>query len=216
MRHVPFLALAFAATFAAAPAAAQPASGHKAFVRLGVSHIDLADKGAIFINGTRDLAADYETDKDWVANAEIGYFVHPMVAVRLAGTSPAKTYNLPAGSLAGTPNLGNDTSSNFTLTATFHPLAGGRISPYIGGGIGMNKIWSTEDRLATDLEIKDAHGPVIQAGVDFLVGNQFGLYVDVKKAFWSAKASGFLGPAKVTAEAELDPIILSGGASFRF
>lgn len=216
MRQVPFFAAALAATLAAAPAAAQPAGGQKAFVRLGVSHIDLADNGPVFINGTRDLAADYETDKDWVANAEIGYFVHPMVAVRLSGTSPAKTYNLPAGSLAGLPNLGNDTSSNFTLTATFHPITIGGFSPYIGGGIGMNKIWSTQDGLATDLKIHDAHGPVIQAGVEFDLGDRFGIYVDAKKAFWSAKASGFLGPNKVTAEAELDPVILSGGALLRF
>jgi outer membrane protein W len=205
-----------AASFLAAPAAAQPAGDQRAFVRLGVTHIDLADKGKIFINGTRDPAADYKTDKDWVGNVEVGYFVHPNIAVRLSGTTPAKTYNLPAGSLAGTPNLGNDTSSNFTLTATVHPIRGRGVSPYVGGGIGMNKIWSTEDRLATNLKIHDANGPVIQAGVEFDLGERFGIYVDAKKAFWSAKASGLLGPLRVTAEAELDPVLLSGGALFRF
>jgi outer membrane protein W len=216
MKQVPVLSALIAASFLAAPAAAQPAGEQRAFVRVGVTHIDLADNGSIFINGTRDPGAGYKTDKDWVANAEIGYFVHPLVAVRLAGTSPAKTYNLPAGSLAGTPNLGNDTSSNFTLTATVHPIRGRGISPYVGGGIGLNKIWSTQDRLATNLKIHDAHGPVIQAGVEFDLGDRFGIYFDAKKAFWSAEASGSLGPAKVTAEAELDPVLLSGGALLRF
>ncbi len=203
-------------TLTASPALAQADLGPDTFVRIGVTHIDMADKGPVFVDGVRDPGADYETDKDFVGTLEVGHFVHPSVAVRVAGSTPAKTYNLPAGSLAGLPNLGNDVSSNFTLTATFHPLRGNRFSPYIGGGIGLNKIWSTEDRLATDLKIKSAHGPVIQAGVEFDISDRFGVYVDAKKGFWSADASGFLGPAKVTAEAELDPVLLSAGALFRF
>jgi len=200
-----------AACFTAAPAMAQGT-----FVRLGVTHIDMADKGKVFVNGMRDPAADYQTDKDFAGFVEIGHFVVPGIAVRLSGTTPTETYNLPRGSLDGTPNLGNDTSSTFTLTATFHPLQGQRFSPYIGGGIGLNKIWSTEDRLATDLEIGDSHGPVIQAGVEFDVSERFGVFFDAKKGFWSADASGFLGPARVTAEAELDPVLLSAGALIRF
>ena len=205
-----------AAAAAVAPAAAQDIDRPHTFVRLGVAHIDLADNGPVFVNGTRDPGADYKTDKDFIGYVEIGHFVHPNFAVRLAGTTPAETFNLPAGSLAGTPNLFNDTSSNFTLTATWHPLSGSRFSPYVGGGIGLNHIWSTEERLATDVEISDSHGPVIQAGVDFDVSNRFGVYVDAKKAFWSADASGFLGPLFIEAEAELDPVIVSAGALVRF
>lgn len=216
MKRTALLSTILPAMLFASPAPAQPAGESRSFVRVGVAHIDLADKGAIFVNGVRDPAADYKTDKDWVGSVEVGHFVHPNFALRLAGTTPAKTYNVPAGSLAGLPNLGDDTSSNFTLTATYHPLSAQRVSPYIGGGIGLNKVWSTKDGLATNLKIKDSHGPVIQAGVDIDLGDRFGVFFDAKKAFWSAKASGLLGPAKVTAEAELDPVILSGGALFRF
>jgi outer membrane protein len=207
-------ALALVAT--ATPALAQPVDQPDTFVRLGIAYIDLADEGSVFVNGVRDPGADYETDKDWIGSIEIGHFVHPNIALRLAGTTPAETYNLPRGSLDGTPNLGNDTSSNFTLTATWHPLRGQRFSPYVGGGIGLNKIWDTEDRLATDLKISDSHGPVVQAGVELDFTDRFGVYFDAKKGFWSADASGFLGPARVTAEAELDPWILGVGGVIRF
>ena len=207
---------ALALATAAAPAMAQPSGQPDTFVRLGVAHIDLADKGPVFVNGVQDPGADYTTDKDWIGNIEVGHFFHPNVAVRLAGTTPAKTYNLPAGSLAGTPNLFNDTSSNFTLTATWHPLRGRGFSPYVGGGIGLNHIWKTQERLATDVKISDAHGPVVQAGVEFDLNDRFGIYADAKKAWWSADASGFLGPLKVTAEAELDPWILGVGGVIRF
>ena len=215
MKMFTCLTAVVAAGFLATPAAAQPLD-RDTFVRVGIAHIDLADKGPVFVEGVQDPGADYETDKDWVGSFEIGHFVHPNFAVRLMGTTPAETYNLPAGSLAGLPNLGNDTSSNFTLTATWHPLRGQMFSPYIGGGIGMNKIWSTEDRLADDLEISDSHGPLIQAGVEFDVNDRFGIYFDAKKAWWSADASGLLFGAHVTAEAELDPVILSAGVLFRF
>jgi outer membrane protein len=207
-------ALALAAT--ATPALAQPAGQPDSFVRLGIAHIDLADNGPVFVNGTRDPGADYKTDKDWIGSIEVGHFVHPNFALRVMGTTPAKTYNLPAGSLAGTPNLFNDTSSNFTLTATWHPLRGQAFSPYVGGGIGLNKIWETEEKLANDVKLSDAHGPVLQAGIEFDVNERFGVYVDAKKAWWSADASGFLGPLRITAEAELDPVILSAGGVIRF
>ena len=202
-------ALALAAT-------ATPAFAQDTFVRLGVAHIDLADKGPVFVNGTRDPGADYQTDKDWIGNIEVGHFVHRNVALRLAGTTPAKTYNLPAGSLAGTPNLFDDTSSNFTFTATWHPIRGQAFSPYVGGGIGLNHIWKTQERLASDVKISDSHGPVIQAGVEVDLSDRFGIYADAKKAFWSADASGFLGPLHITAEAELDPVILQVGGVIRF
>lgn len=215
MRHFASLsALALVAT--ATPAFAQPADQSPTFVRLGVAHLDLADTGPVFVNGTRDPGADYRTDKDWIGSVEFGHFFHQNVAVRLAGTTPAKTFNMPAGSLAGTPNLFNDTSSNFTLTATWHPLRGSKFSPYVGGGIGMNKIWDTEEKLATDVKISDAHGPVIQGGVEVDLSDRFGIYFDAKKAFWSADASGFLGPVFINAEAELDPVILQAGGVFRF
>ena len=207
-------ALALAAT--AAPALAQPVDQPDTFVRLGVAHIDLADKGSVFVNGTRDPGADYKTDKDWIGSFEIGHFVHPNVAVRVMGTTPAETFNLPAGSLAGTPNLFNDTSSNFTLTATWHPLRGQRFSPYVGGGIGLNHIWDTEEKLATNVKISDSHGPVLQAGVEVDINDRFGIYADAKKAWWSAKASGMLGPLNINAEAELDPWILGVGGVVRF
>lgn len=216
MKHHRRVSAALAASILATPVSAQSGVQPDTFVRLGVAHIDLADKGSVFVNGVQDPSADYVTDKDWIGSIEVGHFVHPNVAARLAGTTPAKTFNLPAGSLAGTPNLFDDTSSNFTLTATWHPLRGQVFSPYVGGGIGLNKIWKTQERLATDVKISDSHGPVIQAGVEVDVNDRFGVYFDAKKAFWSADASGFLGPLRITAEAELDPVILQAGVLFRF
>lgn len=204
------------AALIAAPALAQPESTPNAFVRAGVTHIDLVDKGRIFADGVRDPGAAYKTTKEVTGSLEIGYFALRNVAVQLSGTGPVTTPNLPAGSLAGLPNLGNDKFSIFTLTATYHPLRGNTISPYVGAGVGIQKNWKNTDRFATDLDIRDAFGAVIQGGVEVNINNRFAVFADAKKAFWDANASGNLGPTRVTAVAQLDPVVLTAGALFRF
>lgn len=198
----------------AMPAAAQTAPN--SFARVGVTRIKLADEGLVSVNGTVDPSADYTTPERWVASAAIGTFVAGNLAVEVGATTPGTTANIPAGSLTGTPNLFDDTFSIFTLTGTYHPLRGGTVSPYVGGGIGWQHVWKVKERLASNVEVGDAVGPVIQAGVDVNVSDRFGLFVEGKKAFWKNDASGDLGPVHITARAELDPFILQAGGVIRF
>lgn len=214
MKQIAFLAGAMLAMVPAAPAAAQD-SDQNGFVRIGVTRVRLADQGKIFVNGTQDPAADYKTPTIYVAEGTVGYFVHPNFAVELSGTTPGSTSNIPAGDLTGLPNLGWDRFSIFTATATFHPLRGRPVSPYVGGGIALQKVWSTRDAFAANLRVHDATGPVVQGGVEVSFG-RFGLFGEAKKAFYSADASGDLGPAHVTARAKLDPLLLQAGAFIRF
>ena len=140
------------------------------YARLGVARIKLADDGPIFLNGVQDPNADYETPEDWILSGELGWFVHPRFALQVSATTPATTSNIPAGSLAGLPNLGDDSFSIFTLTGNFHPLRGGPVSPYVGAGLAWHHTWDTDDGLAANLRIGDAVGPVVQAGVEVPLG----------------------------------------------
>lgn len=215
MRRSAITALLLAA-IGATPAMAQQVAQPDAFVRVGATHIDLVDKGRIFVGGVRDPGADYKTPKKIAASLDAGYFVLDNLAVQVSGTTPSTTYNLPAGSLRGVPNLGDDKFSIFTLTATYHPLRGRTVSPYIGAGVGLQKVWKLTDGVATGLDIRDAFGAVVHAGVEVNVNHRFALFADAKKAFWDANASGDLGPTHITAVAQLDPVLLTAGALFRF
>jgi len=216
MRFAPSVAALLLGICAAAPTAAQPAPDANGFLRVGVARVRLADKGRIFINGALVPGGDYRTPERWVPAAELGYFVLPNLSLQVGATGPVSTTNTPAGSLAGTPNLGSDRFSIFTGTAAFHPLRGGALSPYVGGGFAWQKVWSTRDALATNLRVHDAGGPVIQGGVEARLTGRFGVFLDAKKAFYKADASGDLGAAHVTAAAKLDPLLLQAGATFRF
>jgi outer membrane protein W len=200
----------------AAPAAAQTDTEAKAFLRVGITRVRLADKGQIFINGTLAPGAGYRTPVTWVPAAEVGYFVLPNLSLQLSATGPTSTSNTPAGTLSGTPNLGSDRFSIFSATATFHPLRHGFLSPYVGGGMALQKVWSTRDALATNLTVRDANGLVIQGGVDIRIVDRVGVFFDAKKAFYKADASGDLGAAHVSAVAKLDPLLLQMGTIFHF
>jgi len=216
MKHLAIGFALIAAGLPATEAAAQGAEAQDAFVKIGLARIRLADEGKIYADGVLDPGADYVTPEKWVASIEAGYFLTDTIALQVAGTTPATTSNVPAGSLAGLPNLGNDTFSIFTATGTFHPFRDGPVSPYFGAGVAFQKTWSNEDVFAQNLDVHDAFGPVIQGGVDVRIADRFGVYLDAKKAFYKANASGDLGPTHIDAKAELDPLILQAGALIRF
>jgi outer membrane protein len=203
----------------AQPAVAQaeePAASPNAFAKIGFGRQKLADKGVVAVNGVVDPGADYTTPVRWLGSLEVGAFVTGGLALQVGATTPTTTSNTPAGSLEGVPNLFDDTFSVFTATATYHPFRGGTVSPYVGGGIAYQHVWSTEEELATNVEVGDAHGPVIQAGAEFNITPRFGAFIDAKKAFYKNDAAGDLGPARVTARAELDPFIIQVGGLIRF
>lgn len=198
------------------PAMAQSVPQTSGYVRVSAVHVDLADKGSIFVNGAQDPAAGYRTPRKWAANLELGYFLLPAVSLQGSVTSPVTTSNTPAGSLAGLPNLGDDQFSIFTVTGNFHPLRGHTVSPYVGGGWAVQHVWKVKDGLATNLSVGDANGPVIQAGIDFNITRRVGVFVDAKKIWYDAKASGGIGPAQINAKAVLDPTLFQAGVLFRF
>ena len=200
---------------ATAPAAAQEAG--EAFVRVGAARTKLVDKGEVRTNGVLDPAAGYETRDTFHGVLSGGYFVVDHVAIEGSISTPATTNNIPAGSLAGLPNLGDDEFVMATIGASLHPFKG-PISPYVGGGFVLHLTTQERDALAVDLNIPNANGPYIHAGVDVAVGPRWGVFADVRKAFYHANATGrlpldatYTSFAQVDAKAELDPLTIQLG-----
>jgi outer membrane protein W len=209
-----------ASLIASAPALAQDAGD--AFVRVGAARTKLIDKGVIRTNGVIDPAADYETRPTFHGVLTGGFYVIDGVAVEASISTPATTNNIPAGSLAGTPNLGDDEFTMVTLGASVHPFKG-PVSPYVGGGYVRHFTTQERDALAVGLDIPNAGGPYVQAGVDFAISDRWGVFAEARKAFYHTNASGllpldatFTNFAAVAAKAELDPFTLQVGLTARF
>jgi len=209
-----------AALLAAAPAAAQQAGD--AFARVAASRTKLVDHGEIRINGTLDPDAGYETRESFHGTVTGGYYIVDHFALEASVSTPATTNNIPAGSLAGTPNLGDDEFTMLTFGASVHPFKG-PISPYVGGGFQLHLTTQERDGLAVGLNVPNANGPYVQAGVDVKLSPRWGVFADVRKAFYDTKATGLLPLdatmtqfAAVDAGAVLDPLTIQLGLTAHF
>jgi len=203
-----------------APAMAQEAGD--TFVRVSAARNKLVDKGEVRQDGVLEPDAGYSTRETYNNVLTLGYFVTDTIAVEGSISSPGTTDNMPAGSLAGLPNLGDDEFTIATVGASFHPFKG-RISPYVGAGLQMHFTTQERDGLAVGLNIPNTHGPYVQAGVDFALSKRFGIFAEARKAFYSTNASGRLpldatltNFAQVDAKAQLDPLTIQLGLTAKF
>lgn len=208
------------AVLAAEPAYAQEAG--ETVVRVAASRTKLVDKGEIKVDGTLDPTAGYETRETYHGTVSATYFPIGGVGIDASISTPATTNNIPAGSLAGTPNLGDDEFVMATLGARLQPLQGG-ISPYVAGGIQFQFTTQERDGLGVDLNIPSTSGPYVEGGVEFDVTPRFGLFVSARKAWYHTNASGLLpldatytNFAQIDAKAQLDPVTLQIGGLVRF
>ena len=201
------------ASIGAVPALAQDAGD--SFVKVAASRTKLVDKGEVRTNGVLDPAADYETRQAFHGTVTAGQFILDKLAVEASITTPLTTNNIPAGSLAGVPNLGDDEFVLLTIGGSFHPFKG-QISPYVGGGLQVQITTQERDGLANGLNIPNAHGPYVQGGINFNLNDRVGIFADVRKAFYHTNATGLLAGAQVNAKAVLDPLTVQIGGIARF
>jgi outer membrane protein len=221
MKHSSLVIAALAAAASGAtPAAAQEAGD--AYVRVAAARTKLVDNGVIKTNGVVDPTAGYKTRDAYHGVLTGGYFVIDGVAIEGSISTPATTNNVPAGSLAGLPNLGDDEFTTVTLGGVVQPFKG-KISPFIGGGFIRHFTTQERDGLGVNLNIPNANGPYVEAGVDFNVTPKWGVFASVRKSWYDTHATGLLPLdatfttfATVDAQAELDPLTIQLGVVARF
>lgn len=213
IRSATLMIASVGAVMTASTALAQDAGD--SFVKVAASRTKLVDKGEVRTNGVLDPAAGYETRQAFHGTVTVGQFILDKIALEASLTTPLTTNNIPAGSLAGVPNLGDDEFVTLTIGGTFHPFSGA-ISPYVGGGLQVQITTQERDALANGLNIPNAHGPYVQGGVNVSLSDKLGIFADVRKAFYHTNASGLLAGAQVRAKAVLDPLTFSVGGIARF
>jgi outer membrane protein len=98
------------------------------------------------------------------------------------------------------------------LTLQYHFDSMGAFKPYVGAGIQYIAPFDEESILG-NLEIEDALGFTLQAGVDIEIGQGWYLNADVKKTFIEHDID--LNGSRLTT-IDLDPWIFSLGVGYRF
>lgn len=197
-------------------AQAQNAGEHAGYVRVGQTWTHLADQGDVYSNGAFAPGSDYTTNVVRPIAVTAGWFVTDKIAIEASLTEEAETHNYPGGSLTGLPDLGVDAFTTTSASVTWHPMRGQRFSPYIGAGYVYQNTTGNVDGFGQNFRIEDSHGPLIQGGVDIALTDQFGVFVDLKKAWYRADGSGILLGAPLYADSKLDPMTVQIGGTWRF
>lgn len=168
--------------------------------------------------GTDTAASD-----NYVPTLAVEYFVTNNFSIETIAGTTQHDVDASAGLPVGTEVVSNALLLPATVTAKAHFDVGG-IKPYVGAG-GAYFIWLS-DRPgagivplgATDADLSDEFGFVLQAGVDVPLGDQgFGLTLDAKRYFIDTTLQVRAGNTLVLeTEHNLDPWVLSAGVSYRF
>jgi len=209
---------------AASPVAAQDRAGdvQVKVVMTGVlpdGEIDQVNLDAIGVPSGTDTAAN----DNYVPTLAVEYFVSNNFSIETIAGTTQHDVDAVSGFPAGTELVSDALLLPATVTAKLHFDAGG-IKPYVGAG-GAYFIWLKDDPGAatvplgaTDTDLSDEFGFVLQAGVDVPVGDSgFGLTLDAKRYFIGTTATWRAGDTVVLeTEHNLDPWVLSAGVSYTF
>jgi outer membrane protein len=141
----------------------------------------------------------------------------PNVGVELVIGVPPKITAKATGTAAF---LGDDVLSAKnvapTLLVNYHfGSPGDTFRPYVGGGINYTKFVSIKSKLAPDVKMSDSTGWAVQAGVDYALDKQWGLFASVAALKVKSKLVA-TGTTVLTTTIDFKPITYAFGASYRF
>lgn len=189
------------------------------FLHTGPLVLINAESAKIKVGGAPFAGASISLEAEYSAGFEIGYHFTPNIAVAFAGGFPPKAAIDGTGNAAPLGRLGNVLYGPIALTMQYHFREFGRLQPYVGAGPVFLAVLDNNDSSIENLKVDAAFGAAIQVGANFMFNDNWGVYVDVKKAYLRTKAKGnvrALGGAPMTADVTLDPLVVGAGITYRF
>jgi outer membrane protein len=210
--------LALAALVGGASKAAMAGDEHGNFMIRGLVTGVLPDTdAAVFSGGARIPGANAEVSDEVIPATTLTYFFNDNLAVELFCCFAKHEMN-GTGTIAGLGEIASTWIFPPALTAQYHFNTDGKFKPYVGAGLQYIVFFDEgvgQNRLgATSVDIDDAVGFTLQAGLDISMGNGWYLNADVKKTWLDTEISW--NGTGVRADADLDPWIVSAGFGYRF
>lgn len=186
------------------------------FIHAGPGGLVLSESARISLGGNRVQGGSIQVDPQLSPVVEVGYFLNQNFAVSFTGGYPPTVDVMGKGVVAGLGRMGTMTYGPATLTAHYHFTGFGRIQPYIGAGPTFMYVFNTRDGALSNFQVSNALGFAAQVGVDIMINDNWGAFIDVKKAYLRTTSTGTLGGAPTKSKAVLDPLVIHTGISYRF
>lgn len=183
----------------AAPAAPGPWSA-----RLRATYLQMANKSSGAL-GTDVISV---SDK-WLPEFDVGYRINDSWSLELVLTVPQEHQV----NLEGAGEIGDFEELPPTFFVQYHPKVSEVFLPYVGAGVNVTFIMD-DDLLNGAAKLDSVSvGPAAQAGFDLKLNERWALNFDFK---WIMIRSDVEVAGAKVAEAKLDPLAYSVGATYRF
>jgi outer membrane protein len=160
---------------------------------------------------------------NYTLGLEAGYFITPNIAIALsAGVPPIahlKATGLTVAPAVGTNLLGSVRYGPAMLLAQYHFTNFGAFQPYLGAGaVYLLNFGNINDGLFTNEQVDQNFGFVVQAGADYMLTENWGVYFDAKKLFLSTDVFGNLlnTGIPIRTHVQLDPWAAGAGITFKY
>lgn len=211
-----------AAIALSAASAAQAGDTGRWYVQAGLAGISFSESTSLSVAGTTVPGAGSKLSSETTFAVGLGYFITPEISVIGIGGWPPTSDISGTGSIAGL-NPGKVQYAPFVVAANYHFNKGGRFQPFIGAGATYTLIVDETSGDLENLSAKNAFGPVLRIGFDYMIDDHQGLFFSAQKLFVDSTVTGTvashvpgLAGAPARAEIDLDPIILHVGYTYRF
>jgi outer membrane protein len=143
--------------------------------------------------------------------------ISPNLGVEFVLGVPPRLHARATGSVAF---LGDDVLSAKNVAPTlllnyhfFGPET--RLRPYVGVGVNYTRFTSIRSSLAPDVEMGSSTGLAVQAGANYAITKDFGLFASVAKVNVKSKVVA-AGATVLTTTVDFRPIVYSAGISYNF
>ncbi|MEQ6887462.1 OmpW family outer membrane protein [Halomonas sp. CS7] len=155
--------------------------------------------------GSLDVVGELEVSDERGMAYSVGYLFSDRLGVELNGTE-AVEHRLSTAALGGVDRL------PVNLMINYYPMGGSvsRIQPYVGAG--LNYTHFSEEELE-GLDVDKSYGLAGQVGLEMAVTHY--LLVGAFARYANVDADVSIGGTAL-GEADIDPMTLGGGATFRF
>ena len=149
-----------------------------------------------------------------IPELDLEYFFTKNISAEVIAGVTRHDITLKNGAAAGLNN-GNVGSTYLlppSITVKYHPIAGAKVSPYIGAGIELTFPFNYEMNGVKDFKIYQSVGYAAQAGVDIKLKDNFYFNLDYK--YLNVDTEVRINGVKY--KADLNPHLFGVGVGYRF
>jgi outer membrane protein len=196
IKHLVCGAIAAASICLAQPAFAQSAG--KWTLGVGVHQINPKSDNGSVLDGTLDLGIGSDVRPTFTAE----YFLTDHWGIEALASLPFQ-HDID---IKGVGKVGSTRHLPPTVSLQYHFNNGGSVSPFVGAGVNYTTFFSEETTGALDgleLELEDSWGLAAHAGLDFAVGKNGAVRLDVR---WIDIDSDVMVEGAEVGTAEIDPL----------